>query len=289
MKKALGLITFLLICVSFVFNPAVVTADTITLRWEANTELDLAGYKLYYKLDTSGSPYNGVGSPIIMQTTNPGGENYIDPDVINNPTPEFTITLPDGWYFMVLTAYDIEDPINESGFSNEVTTRAVLTLPPSSNGSVTAVPVGTPPGVYRWNEVVTLTATPAEHFDFGAWSGDPINTPVTTNPTTVTMDNNKTIIATFTPSDTDYTLTININGNGSVAMDPPGGNYYAGTEVTITATPAPGWEFVEWTGNWAGTVNPATITMDASYTMTAVFANTPLKAPTGLGIISITP
>jgi hypothetical protein len=246
MKKALGLITFLLICVSFVFNPAVVTADTITLRWEANTEPDLAGYKLYYKLDTSGSPYNGVGSPIIMQTTNPG-------------------------------------------FSNEVTTRAVLTLPPSSNGSVTAVPVGTPPGVYRWNEVVTLTATPAEHFDFGAWSGDPINTPVTTNPTTVTMDNNKTIIATFTPSDTDYTLTININGNGSVAMDPPGGNYYAGTEVTITATPAPGWEFVEWTGNWAGTVNPAIVTMDANYTMTAVFTNTPLKPPTGLGIISITP
>jgi len=98
------------------FQTFCLAADT-TLRWAANTETDLAGYKLYYKADTPGSPYDGTGadqgpSPIDIQLG-----SLSDP---NNP--EFTITGLDAGhiYFLVLTAYDTSE--NESGYSNEVST-----------------------------------------------------------------------------------------------------------------------------------------------------------------------
>ena len=92
-------------------------AADITLRWDANTETDLAGYKLYYKSDTSGSPYDGTGanqgpSPVDIPLGSLGDPN----------NPEFTITGLDAGhiYFLVLSAYDTSD--NESGYSNEVST-----------------------------------------------------------------------------------------------------------------------------------------------------------------------
>jgi len=97
---------------------ASICSASVTLRWDANTETDLAGYKLYYKIDTPGSPYNGTGategnSPIDIPLTTVGF------DQVN---PEFTVNeLSVGSiYFLVLTAYDTAN--NESGYSNEVLT-----------------------------------------------------------------------------------------------------------------------------------------------------------------------
>lgn len=93
-------------------------AADVTLRWDANTEEDLAGYKLYYKTDTPGAPYNGTGaiegdSEVNIPLTTTG---------FNPDSPEFTLTeLDDAYiYFLVITAYDTSD--NESGYSNEVCT-----------------------------------------------------------------------------------------------------------------------------------------------------------------------
>ncbi len=99
-------------------------ADDITLKWAANTESDLAGYKIYYKKGFSGPPYDGVDidqgpSPISLTIDDPNDPYYIDP---NNP--EFLLTDLDenDDYFLVVTAFDNEMPYNESGFSNEVNT-----------------------------------------------------------------------------------------------------------------------------------------------------------------------
>jgi uncharacterized repeat protein (TIGR02543 family) len=66
-----------------------------------------------------------------------------------------------------------------------------------------------------------------------------------------------------------YTLTVNISGSGSV--NPAGGSYDAGAMVTLTATPASGYQFSGWSGDLTGSTNPATITMNANKNVTATF------------------
>jgi uncharacterized repeat protein (TIGR02543 family) len=82
------------------------------------------------------------------------------------------------------------------------------------------------------------------------------------------------IYATFAPGGTppQYTLTTNIVGQGSITLDPPGGTYDSGTEVTLTAAPDPGWQFDGWSGDLSGSQNPAVITMNANKSVTATFS-----------------
>jgi uncharacterized repeat protein (TIGR02543 family) len=59
---------------------------------------------------------------------------------------------------------------------------------------------------YASGTVVTLTASPAIGYTFTGWSGDLTGT---TNPTTITMDGNKTVTATFAPSSgTSFSLSL---------------------------------------------------------------------------------
>ncbi|MBN2559748.1 MAG: S8 family serine peptidase [Phycisphaerae bacterium] len=69
----------------------------------------------------------------------------------------------------------------------------------------------------------------------------------------------------------EYTLTVNITGNGSVDLNPPGGTYLSGTPVTLTANADPGWHFDHWEDDLTGSTNPDTIVMDGDKTVTAVF------------------
>ena len=112
-EKQMKIISYIFILILLTYSYCM--AD-ITLIWDANTEDDLAGYKLYYKVDVSGEPYDGTNanegtSPIDIPLTTSG----FDPE-----NPEFTMTgLPNEYiYFIALTAYDTSD--NESGYSNEV-------------------------------------------------------------------------------------------------------------------------------------------------------------------------
>jgi uncharacterized repeat protein (TIGR02543 family) len=93
-----------------------------------------------------------------------------------------------------------------------------------------------------------------------------------TNPATITMDGNKTVAATFTVLQ-QYTLAINLLGGGTVTANPADSLllYDEGTVVTLTATPATGFQFSGWSGDFSGATNPATITMDTSKTVMATF------------------
>ncbi|MGH7455618.1 MAG: InlB B-repeat-containing protein, partial [bacterium] len=74
-----------------------------------------------------------------------------------------------------------------------------------------------------------------------------------------------------------FALTVNTapQGGGSVALDPPGGTYNAGTMVTLTATPNSGYQFSGWSGDLSGSTNPATTTMDGNKNVTATFTAVP--------------
>lgn len=296
MKKLLEIITLLLICVSFVFNPGTADAEDITLRWDPNSEPDLGGYKIYYKVGSSGVPCSDPLNPsdpgyylcydniIVINTVDPSDPNYMD-----NNAPEWTITdLPEVQHFIVVTAFDVEVPENESGYSNEVTSRVILTLAVVGNGNITAVPPGTPVGVYKWNEQVTLTPNPDADYLFSRWSGSHTGTE---DPLSITMNSDKTITATFTEiSAQTYRLTVNTVGRGTVS--PTGGEYVADTVVPVTATAAPGWEFKEWLNaddNLIGNLPVIDITMDGPIEITAVFENTPLAPPGGLSLEILEP
>ncbi|HEU4735115.1 MAG TPA: cellulase family glycosylhydrolase [Kofleriaceae bacterium] len=56
-----------------------------------------------------------------------------------------------------------------------------------------------------------------------------------------------------------YTLTTSTNGSGTVSRNPAATTYPGGTSVTLTATPASGFDFAGWTGAVGGTTNPVTI------------------------------
>jgi hypothetical protein len=72
-----------------------------------------------------------------------------------------------------------------------------------------------------------------------------------------------------------HTLTLNVIGQGTVALQPPGGTYGEGKSVSLHATPASGWHFETWQGAATSTISWATVIMDGNKTVTAVFAENP--------------
>ena len=87
---------------------------------------------------------------------------------------------------------------------------------------------------------------------------------------TVAPTTNKTYTATF---GTQYYLTMSAGTGGTVM--PPSGWRNAGSTVSISARPATGYSFANWTGSgtgsYSGTNNPASITMGGPITETGNF------------------
>ncbi|HVP16484.1 MAG TPA: hypothetical protein VMT42_03875 [candidate division Zixibacteria bacterium] len=80
-----------------------------------------------------------------------------------------------------------------------------------------------------------------------------------------------TIDATAAPPGAQYTLKVNVVGNGTVTENPSNATYASGTIVSLTATASSGWSFSVWTGDVTGTQNPVNVTMNGNKTVTATF------------------
>jgi ELWxxDGT repeat protein len=133
----------------------------------------------------------------------------------------------------------------------------------TGEGSVTLDPVG---GAYSAGQLVTLTATAAEGWLFDRWEGALSGGATYTQ---LTMDTDKAVTAVFVRK--QYTLTISIEGGGSVTLEPPGGTYPSGTVVTLTPKGNADTRFEIWGGNLLGTRQPATVTMDGGKYVEAFF------------------
>lgn len=73
------------------------------------------------------------------------------------------------------------------------------------------------------------------------------------------------------PEDGPIALNVTTVGDGSVDIDPDKSTYTCGEEVTLTATPDPGWAFTGWSGDASGTNPMITVTMDRAKSITANF------------------
>ena len=144
-----------------------------------------------------------------------------------------------------------------------------VTISVNGNGNVTGANTGT----YLEGTELTLTATPAEHYEFTGWTGD-VNS--TENPLTIPVDGDKTITANFTKK--QYTLTVFVNDENKGTIDVATGSHEYGTEVTLTATPKPGYKLLAWSNK--ATTESITVTMDNNKAVSAYFVKEYATDPT---------
>ena len=84
------------------------------------------------------------------------------------------------------------------------------------------------------------------------------------------MHGNTAVTANY--SQDEYTLTVT-SAHGTVAKVPDQATYHDGDVVQLTATPAAGWSFVNWTGALSSTANPASVTMHGNTAVTANYSH----------------
>jgi len=135
----------------------------------------------------------------------------------------------------------------------------------ASDGSVMKSPNKT---TYNHGEAVTLEAEPNTEYRFSNWTGDLSGN---TNPATLVMEADKSVIAGFALK--TYSMTVTA-GDGFVTKSPPQAGYNRGQTVTLTAVPNTGYSFTNWSGDLSGSTNPATLVIDADKSVTAGFALT---------------
>ncbi|UCG50578.1 MAG: PKD domain-containing protein, partial [Candidatus Latescibacterota bacterium] len=139
----------------------------------------------------------------------------------------------------------------------------VLTININGNGSVTKTP---DQPTYVYGDTVIVEAVPDPGWTFDGWSDGLTGSE---NPDTVVMISDTTVTATFLQE--NYTLTININGDGSVTKTPDQPTYVYGDTVIVEAVPDPGWAFDSWSDGLSGSENPDTVVMVSDTTVTATF------------------
>jgi len=160
-----------------------------------------------------------------------------------------------------------------------VTTTYDLTMIVLPVGTGTTIPsVGGSPYNYAEGTVVTISATPVSGYHFVDWTGDVTGS---TNPTTVTMNANKTVTANF---EENADVTINYVATTGGSVDPTSETLApaTGSAAGSTATEDSGYDFVNWTDSGSNEVStnlhftPAKVAgLNVAATYTANFRKIP--------------
>jgi uncharacterized repeat protein (TIGR02543 family) len=124
---------------------------------------------------------------------------------------------------------------------------------------------------YAEDEVITISATAADGYEFDHWTGD-VAEPDSAS-TTVTMDADQNVTAHFAAN--EYTVTVTVEGNGTV-NNTPGNPYAYGQTATLEPVADTGWSFASWSGTDAGELSDNgngtwDLSMDDDKAVTATF------------------
>ena len=123
-------------------------------------------------------------------------------------------------------------------------------------------------GNYPEGSSLSIQAVPLPDYNFSSWSGSLSST---ANPLEVTLTQNLQLQANFVKK--QFELNVSVTGEGSVdqKLINSGKSYEIGSQVELSATPASGWEFEQWTGAIESSENPVTIDLTEAKEITAIF------------------
>lgn len=147
----------------------------------------------------------------------------------------------------------------------------------STDGGAVVTP-GEGTFTYDDGQEATLATEAEEGYRFVSWTGDVEEVADVDAPsTTITMNGDRSIAANFEPiPPPGYDLTIATSGGGCVITPGTGTFAYdAGTAVTLSALPASGYRFVNWTGDVDTVLDVSsaltTVTVNGDYSLVANF------------------
>jgi uncharacterized repeat protein (TIGR02543 family) len=216
---------------------------------------------------------------IAMTATNGSvGYNPSAASYDSNTTVQLTATPGSGYSFASWSG-DItstSNPVNVTMNTNKTITANFtlntyqLTVVASTGGTISAP--ASSPLVVNYGVTTTITATPSTGYSFVKWSRSNVYVIIADSSainTTVTLSDSATVTAIFSLN--AYALSISAT-NGSVTKTPEQASYTHGSSVQLTPQPNAGYFFVNWSGDLTGNANPASITMDASKNISAMFA-----------------
>ena len=188
---------------------------------------------------------------VISVTAGEGGQAAISPAGPYHYNDNVTITAtPAAGYQFVNWTNGNEVFATDAEYTFSVTGSMDLVAnfePATYTVDVTATEGGeaaiTPAGPYSYNDSVTISATAAAGYQFVNWTkGNDVF--ATTPEFSFAVTENMNLVANFELI--EYTVNVTA-GEGGQATITPAGPYHLNDNVTITATPAAGYQFVNWT------------------------------------------
>ena len=245
----------------------------VTFAWDANTESDLAGYKLYYKTGSSGEPYEGTG----IDQGDSGISIPLD-DLATPNNPSFTVTglQNNEFYYFVLTALDTSGI--ESGYSAEVMYESISTvvtyaITSSSGPSGSITPAGTTIVTQGANQ--TYSIKPDSNYHIKDVQLDGVSVGAVTEYIFSNVMSDHDIHATFEADQTIVTHTITASSESNGSISPSGlTDVISGSDITFNIAPIANYhiEDVEVDGVSVGAVSAHTFfNVTADHTIAASF------------------
>ena len=189
----------------------------------------------------SGTGLYGYNAPVTLTATAYSGYHFLRWSDGNTQNPRYLAAVRDSSFTAI--------------FVSNVSTITVANANPDM-GNVSGS------GVYYYQNLVSLTATANYGYHFVQW-----NDGNTQNPRTIIVSQDSAFTAFFALNTYSIVVTSNSTTMGSVSG---GGQYTYLHEMSMTATPAYGYHFVQW--NDGVTDNPRTITVTRDSAFTAQFA-----------------
>ena len=228
------------------------TNDEITVTMSGNMTLTANFELIRYTLTTTVNP-PGSGT----MSRDPEQTGYLPATSVT-----VTVTPADGYTFTGWSGASTSTAVSVTVIVNNDTTlianfepimyTLTTNIAPLDGGTVSH---GPDRERYAHGTTVTITAMAAEGYEFRYWRDNEETEAVRT----VTMNSNITLVADFQRTYRLLTV-VSIDGAGTLSRDPEKTYYSRDDDVTLTATPAPGYTFISWSwGRMSRSDNPLTI------------------------------